>query len=264
MKMISSHHDRFVLLTLGTLLCFSIKPQAAMPDIEERIGMAQAEGSLSQLSLLTAEIEKMWPGEPSNYFKFQDQLGKALLMLSKTNTQAQKVLEDQTMLALSKPCSTNPAAAIVCFPLKESITKRILITTASKPSLAHASSAARSLGEIRETVIPGYRRADVFLNVAPPIPSGPIDGGMDPKAIKDPQARAAYETAIAENSQRGQMNDLQLSVLPEINREVSRLFMDYAQKLFAQDKEIRNQADMLAELAHLTESERKALRNDKP
>ncbi len=44
----------------------------------------------------------------------------------------------------------------------------------------------------------------VYRNVMPPLNKGtePLMSGMDPKAIKDPEVRKAYEDAIAENARR--------------------------------------------------------------
>lgn len=45
-----------------------------------------------------------------------------------------------------------------------------------------------------------------YMNVVPPLTKGPglFAAGMDPKAIQDPEARKAYEDAIAENNRRNQ------------------------------------------------------------
>lgn len=44
----------------------------------------------------------------------------------------------------------------------------------------------------------------VYANIAPPLTKTPgfYAAGMDPKAIKDPEARKAYEDALAENQRR--------------------------------------------------------------
>ena len=44
----------------------------------------------------------------------------------------------------------------------------------------------------------------VYLNVMPPLNKGTeiLVSGMDPKAIKDPEVRKAYEDALAENARR--------------------------------------------------------------
>lgn len=46
----------------------------------------------------------------------------------------------------------------------------------------------------------------VYLNVMPPLTKapGPYMAGMDPNAIKDPEARKTYEDAIAENNRRNE------------------------------------------------------------
>lgn len=60
------------------------------------------------------------------------------------------------------------------------------------------------LSRCRKQAIPNFEPLPVALNIAPPV-ADPTKGvamtaGMDPEAIKDPKAKAAYLKAIAENS----------------------------------------------------------------
>ena len=98
-----------------------------------------------------------------------------------------------------------------------------------------AQSLAQLLGEVRGAMIPNYERAQVLMNVSPPITptNGGVFSGMNPKAIHDPVARAAYEKAIAENNRRAAENKLQLDILANINRAMTPLFLNYGKALLA-------------------------------
>jgi hypothetical protein len=151
--------------------------------------------------------------------------------------------------------------ALFCFRSKEEIVQRILRLSTSAPDFLHAQMLARFLGEVRAARIPGYKHALVSLNVAPPIMpkgGGPINSGMDPQAITDPEARAAYERAIAENDLRNYGNEFQLT-LSTINHTITANTLNYIRRLFIANPKAKDQMDRLAELGHLTKEERDQL-----
>ena len=60
----------------------------------------------------------------------------------------------------------------------------------------------------------GYKPKTVYMNIHPPInlKNEPMISGMDPRAIKDPTSRKAYEEAIAENVRNNRCNSEQQAI----------------------------------------------------
>jgi hypothetical protein len=72
--------------------------------------------------------------------------------------------------------------------------------------------------------MPNYQRQQVFMNVNPPDPEGPISfPGEDPAMIRDPVKRAEYEKAIAANQRKNSMNLLNNALLHELRMANSRV-----------------------------------------
>jgi hypothetical protein len=231
-------------------------------SIQERIKADQAEGSVPKLTALADEIEVLWTNEVVLYFQSYDQLGTALETLATTNSDAMHELLKQTERVLDRKCPTNPAVAASCFSSKLSIAEQ-LMRNLTKPNIQDIQCLAKFLGEVRTAIITNYQWAKVEMNVMPPIaPTNSRMGvisGMDPKAISDPVARAAYEKAIDENNQRGAENDLQQNTLPEINRTMTPLFLDYVKIAFRQNPKTKKSSASLTEMAHLSNVERQQL-----
>jgi hypothetical protein len=73
---------------------------------------------------------------------------------------------------------------------------------------------SRYLGRIREEIIPNFKAKPVVQNVMPPAGTpGPVIAGMDPDAIRDPQARQKYEAAIRQNRLNAVENGRQIFLL---------------------------------------------------
>jgi hypothetical protein len=79
------------------------------------------------------------------------------------------------------------------------------------------------LAAIDEEADPAFDPADVpSLSVTPPIVHGVVlDSGIDPKHVKDPQARQEYEQAIARNAEKSRRYKFQ-SGLRRIDEELTR------------------------------------------
>lgn len=227
-------------------------------SIEERIKVGQAEGSVPKLSALANEIEGLRTNNVVLYFQSCDRLGAALETLAVTNSDALLELLKQTERTLNQKCPTNPTIAGLCFNSKLNVAER-LMRNSTKPDVQDIQGLAKFLGEVRTTIITNYQFMEVLMNVTPPIvPTNSRMGvfsGMDPKAISDPVARAAYEKAIEENNQRGAENDLQQNVMPEINRTMTPLFLDYVKTATKQNPKFKKLVADLAMTAHLTKDE---------
>lgn len=82
--------------------------------------------------------------------------------------------------------------------------------------------------------IPNYKPLPVTVNVMPPVPDGSgstvMVSGMDPEAIKDPMAKAAYLKAIAENAANATKN-LEQQILEKILATTKYGFVEFASKL---------------------------------
>ena len=98
-------------------------------------------------------------------------------------------------------------------------------STTNNPDVARLLSLC--LGKIRKEIIPNYKWAPACPNVVPPLSGGqPVFAGMDPAAISDPVARAAYEKAIRKNNENGVTNSRQ-STLKQIEPRMAQYTMNY-------------------------------------
>jgi len=242
-------------LYCGSFLLAMRIASAHAEGFKDQIEEAVNSGSEQRLSLLSSRIEAVFKTNATDYFQYHEQFEAAL---EKRGQSAVKELRKQMALAMEKQCAqSNAEVALDCFAGKEKVANRLMRTTNSKPELELAEQLARFVGEVRTAIIPGYHRQEVELNVLPPIQTGPINAGMDPKAIADPVARAAYEKAIAENSDRSSMNTLQMVVLPKMDQSVSSNFIRYVKTMVDQNPQTKEQTTRLSALAKLTEQERK-------
>ena len=237
-------------------------------SLTEQISEAQSQGSVSSLSALATRIESLWPKDPDAYYKLQTQLGKALEPLAQTNSEATSVVNKQAHLVIRKSCPKNPDGAIVCFNSKVEIVERELRLSASAPTVSDAQLLTKVMGEMRSTMIPGYKRADVFMNVDPPLGSGSSQmgsfAGMDPNVITNCRAKAAYLKAIQENCLRNSTNTLQLHTLPESYHALRLYFLNYVKELIAKNPDARQQLNELMATARLNEEEQRELLEQLP
>ena len=245
----------------STALLFGIKAYGDNASLQERINAAQFEGSVTNLSALAIEVENLWTNDAVLYFQSEQKITEALEPLTRTNSAALQELENQTKNILGKNCPKGAHDANACFKLKFRVAEQFTRVFISAPNFRGAETLAKFLGEVRTTIIANYKFTPMQMNVMPPVaPKGQmIFTGMDPNAISDPVARAAYEKAIDENAQKADENDLQLHTLPEINHTMTLHFFDYTETLLAQSPEAKKQKANLAALAHLTEDEQRRL-----
>lgn len=252
------------LMTCVSLLIGGIQANCAPQSVTEQVQAFATEGSLSNLAAVKVEIESLWPNDPVLYFQSNNQLELVLETLAKTNTIALQELETQARQALGRKCPTNSVdAATTCFDVKHQIAIRL--DKNFSPSISNALALAEFIGEVRATIITNYHRAEVSVNIVPPLRPKNTNGmgyfeGMSPSVITDPVARAAYEKAIVDNGNNGKMNDFQTYTLPHINWEMKFRFLDYAKTALASCPDTNKQADTLAALAHLTKEEKRQLK----
>lgn len=253
--------------TMATVMVLGVAVHAQTKSLADRTAAALAEPGLSNLTTITAEAATLLPHERNTYYKYIDQAGAALEVVAKTNLNARDILITHSVVSLGSHCPDDPSLAVGCFPLKASIACRLERLSRPSPRASVAEALAGFLGEVRATAISNYQRAEVTPNVMPPIIPKSTTGtnyglyfpGMDPAAIPDPSARNAYEKARSQNSQRAHQNDLQLVILPRIEREIKVVFFEYVQNLCrTHSKEMEN-VGRLASVARLTESECKTL-----
>lgn len=235
------------------------------PPILERIQAVGTTNSISMLAALSAEVESLRTKNSALYFQASDRLSAVLEPFATTNAARLEQLEGLCQHALVTECPTNPSAADLCIKSKLQIARRL--ERAFPPSLERARVLADFLGEVRTIMITNYKWLQVSMNVLPPIWPTNVErfslrfSGMDPKTIKDPRARAAYEQAIDENQQHNCENILQTHTIPEANWALAELFVTYTQRVFAQDPRTMEQAASLAKEARLTAEEERLMRS---
>lgn len=64
----------------------------------------------------------------------------------------------------------------------------------------------------------------VYLNMIPPL-SPEMPSGVDPKAIKDPEARKAYEDAIARNHRRAEKLNREMAISRGVDRALLNIWI---------------------------------------
>lgn len=251
------------------LVYFAFGARAQDQSILEQIKSAEEAGSVTNFALISQKLEVVWPQDPASYFQGQNQLTKALEIISATNRAARRLLEHQAELALAKKCPNDALIVAGCLSAKEAIVERIARITATAPTLSLAKVMAESLGEVRSTIVTNFQGVLVSANVAPPVfPASPLptngirilNEGMDLNLIDDPFARDAYKKSIAENNSRQAQNVLQFEVLPKMNRAMTSTLLNYIRSLLAQNPKTRSEVLNLATTAHLTEEEQRQLK----
>jgi hypothetical protein len=233
---------------------------ASLANLTARIKGAETQGSISDLSALSKEIEMLWPKDLETYFYAYKQLEIAWEKLAETNIAAREEMAklDQRTLAKDRPSGAYQLNAYL--RTKAAIIQQEvnLDLATSNPNIAEARKLLELMGEVRSLMIPGYKRTITFMNVSPPSNRGKqsIVSGMDPNELKDPQDRADYLKAIEENRLLSETNTLQDRILPEIQNAVKVNLSNYCRALFATYPEDKQEFSNLAKLAHLTEEER--------
>ena len=252
-----------LLVCLPLLFC-TVQANCAPQLVGEQIQAFAAEGSLSNLNDIKIEVESVWASDPVLYFQSSDKLEAVLETMAATNPTALLELEKQARQSLGRKCPTNPINnAGACFNAKQQIAMRL--DKKFSPSISNALVLAEFIGEVRTTIITNYHRAEVSVNIVPPLMPKNTNGmgyfeGMSPSAISDPVARAAYEKAIIDNGNNIKMNTFQTYTLPHINREMTSRFFNYAKKLSANGILATQEADKLGQAAHLTKAEMQNLK----
>ena len=239
------------------LLTLSLMTPANANTMSDSIKAAQ--GEPSNFERLIAEISDL--SNTPEYFIYQDELGAAMAPVAKTNSSVSLKLKQQSEIALSKRCpAATPDITAKMFEAKFKIATRLANVFSHERNIRHAKILGEFVGEVHANMIPDYKRLPAPANVMPPIRGGePMVAGMDPKAIKDPKARAAYEAAIEESKLNGQKNNLQLTVLPHLRKFSVMMLAGYCNQLFASQPQEKQHLKELVSSAHLTEKEQKEL-----
>lgn len=234
---------------------------ACADSIEDRITTARTKGETSALARIANDVDALNATEPADYFRYHEQLEAVLETLGATNAVALAELEKQIQSHLRKQCQhTNPEIIGLCLDSKSASARRLTRVAGSKMSAEFLDSVAVFLCEIRTMIVPEYKPLPVSDNVLPPLRTGgPMLAGMDPKAIADPKARAAYENALTENRACHFQNRLQFKVLPRLNREVTDIFSNLCKTVSKKIKFSRDEVDRLANAARLSQEERRSM-----
>jgi len=249
-------------ILLAALLAGQSSP-AQTTTLPERMAPLAKKGDVKGLMGLTNDIKKLKNSDPTAFFNAYDQLTATLEAIGPKEHEAVPALKLATEQALSAPCPAEASSVIGCLQAKQRMVQRLTGAFPDDTSL-EAKITANLLGEIRAAMIPNYKEARILLNVAPPLsPKSSIGyaAGMDPAAIQDPNARAAYLKAIDDNNQNRYRNQLQLRVLPDLNQEITPLCLKYGKALVAlKPAEAGDIAQKTAQTAHLTEQEAEILK----
>jgi len=148
--------------------------------------------------------------------------------------------------------------------LKHEAVLNIAHTPEESASWGSLIAVATYLGEIRKLTISNYVALPPALNVRPPfVPNSKgtnytlYFAGMDPHLISNSAAREAYETAIARNQSLGQMNELQLEVIPSIEPTAKAALFTLATRVLPRvsGKGDHKRVSEVADTAQLTPSE---------
>jgi len=127
----------------------------------------------------------------------------------------------------------------------------------------------RYLGRIRKEMVPNFKPKPAVMNVVPPIippgrPGQPqvFTSGMDPAAIEDPTARAAYEEAIRKNSENIRYNSRQGTLADMSTQRRSRRMMAYMAETFRAGDHPPTFVAQCIETAMLSEEETKLVMSE--
>jgi hypothetical protein len=236
--------------------------------VAENIKAATLEKSLPKLLACVGELEGAQTNADYAYFDMARDLLPELRSVAQTNTDARAAFVTLLRSVLEKRCPTNPPVRQPMEPIStsyfyikdwcsENLYDYLYDNTKPTFKVEDARLLAMFLGEVRNDLINGYEPARTFVNVMPPLNSGPVYTGMSPTAIKDPVARAEYEQAIEKNEFNKYQNRLQTVVLPRMELNMKRIVLNYLKLGISQHPDFNNELAELMTTAKLTETERK-------
>jgi hypothetical protein len=131
-------------------------------SVLKQIDSAQVNGSITNLMAISAEVETLWPTNALDYFRFQNQVGKALQTFCSSNTDARIILERQSGLMIEKKCPEDVFVIEECLSAKWEAVQRLTQMTNSCATLPIAHMMATVLGEVRSAIITNYQWAIVY------------------------------------------------------------------------------------------------------
>jgi hypothetical protein len=243
----------WILISYSIALLLCLKSYGNDLSLKQRIGMVP-NSSISELSALANDCETLWPSNASIYFQYEYWIESNLAKSATNNPVALEALESQVGKIVDKDCLVATDSGNFRFRAKNEIIELFVSVSHSKPNLQGAQILAKHLGEVRATIIKNYQFQPTPTNLPPPVIL------VRPGFYRlDTNASPAYLKAFKAMYRTNDVNRLQLHILPAVNQEMTSDFFNYSKALFAQNPQLKSQANNLAALAHLTSSEQMQL-----
>jgi len=176
----------------------------------------------SQIRTIADQTEADWLNAPdASYFFQMTCLCKAISSAANLKPSEYLYLQDLASRILLKPFTSGIGSEPEAWHAKCEIAHIILRDMPFHKTLTpEAFSTFRSRNaallelfckQVQSIYKKNYKPKQVFLNIGPPVnvDSEPFIAGMDPKQIKNPQSRSAYEAALKENAINAKENSVQ-------------------------------------------------------
>jgi hypothetical protein len=226
--------------------------------------LGKTEPSASELDGAISRAENLWKmGKSREYYLMIDTILQDSKHTSPKKHESDVAAELLRSLLSKEPDTEADTIWTTDILITQKVASHLVYSPATSSDERQASVRLLScyLGRLRKEIVPNYRRKLVLRNVCPPVigqSTVPLSAGMDPKAIDDPTARAAYEAAIKENCRNNLMNARQYD-LREAEQQLCKPIIAYMiETLRVEDK----QSPLVAECiksARLTEEETKKM-----
>lgn len=225
--------------------------------ITARISRARQSRDIKEIIAASRDLEKLWPQQPTEYFRGGASLAAALEPDAGTNSEARRALLAVFDGVLQKTCPADTEEALACFDLKQSVVLTCLPVVQASGGNTRVLALAQFIGQVRSRIILNYNSEgsslppgidSVAVNANEPFAAG--------AAPSDPGARAAHDKLMEEHQRVLLTNKLQ-SLLARIDASLTSRLLAIASQLSGPGQGAF--VEKLSSAARLTEDERKKL-----
>jgi hypothetical protein len=233
---------QFVIVTLLTLIPALAFANTGTNGLQKILIRAQESRDARQIAASLPNVEQLWAEDPKQYFYLMHNTARFLEGMSATNIEARQTILILFTNILSKPFSSDNAAAADCIDSQYNAALtciNVVREYGQKPDILYL---ANFIGGVRSKIIPNYTNKSA-LN--PP-------GAMDSSPDKE-------QNAIKKNEENIAMDRLQMT-LGLANQLLTPYLFSSCSRFPSDNPTNTDFIEQISNDAHLTDEERKKLK----
>jgi hypothetical protein len=215
---------------------------------------------VAMLDEQVSQLEELWKaGRSDEYYAKAAKIASDVNAVSGASATERNRILTHLFEGLLAKAKEKPRTSTDDLFTMQKVARYLLFNVEAPPKECQANVRLLSsyLGEMRQAIVPNFKRRPVEMNVAPPPGAKQFTmAGMDPEAIHDPNIRAQYKAAIDKNRENNLMNTRQF-VLRNLDREMCGPILDYMVRVLQLPPRSSTLADECIKHARLTAEERK-------